>query len=125
MSQSKSYFVRLLLFSCLTSAIVVLWEHFASPRFQTNLGWAILLFFILATYLIYNVLTKISEQEPKKFIYRFMMISGLRLFGYLTIILIYALFKREAALGFTLLFLIMYLLFSAFEIATLSKFLKK
>lgn len=55
----------------------------------------------------------------------FMTITGLRLFGYLIIILIYAVLKREAALGFTLLFLLMYFLFSAFEVMTLLRLFKK
>lgn len=55
----------------------------------------------------------------------YMAVSGLRLFGYLIIILIYAVLKREAALGFTLLFLLMYFLFSAFEVMTLLRLFKK
>ncbi len=55
----------------------------------------------------------------------YMTLAGLRLFGYLIIILIYAVLKREAALGFTLLFLLMYFLFSAFEVISLLKLFKK
>lgn len=55
----------------------------------------------------------------------FMAVTGLRLLGYLLIILIYAVLKREAALGFTLLFLLMYFLFSAFEVMTLLRLFRK
>jgi hypothetical protein len=70
-------------------------------------------------------LLKAASESPKKFIMSFMTLSGVRLFGYLIVILIYALLKREAALGFTLLFLVMYFLFTAFEVIALLKFLKK
>ena len=124
-ASTKSYFVRLVLFSLVVSPLIILWKHYATARFQTNLGLPILLFFVVVTAVIHLALAKTGEQDPKKFIVRFMMITGIRLFGYLTVILIYALIKREAALGGTLLFLSMYMLFSAFETISLLKFLKK
>ena len=121
----KSFYLQLFLFSLFAFGIVRLWQQYTSLRFQTNLGWAIVLFFIIASACIHIVLVKSAEQSPKKFIMNFMAITGLRLFGYLVIILIYAVLKREAALGFTMLFLLMYFLFSAFEVLTLIKLFKK
>lgn len=122
---STSYYTRLLIFSLFTALVVLAWGHYAPERFQTNLKWVVFVFFIAITSIIHIVLTKTSDQNPKKFIMRYMAISGLRLFGFLIIITIYALIKRSEALGFTLLFLLMYLLFSAFEAISLLKYLKK
>ena len=113
------FFLQLGLFSLLTITWLLVWEHYASPRFQTHLLWGIWLFFIITTTTLHLFLTRIKN--PKKFILYFMTISGLKMFVYLLIILVYALIKREAALGFTLFFLSMYFLHSIFEVALLLK----
>jgi len=122
---SRTYFTRLFLFSLLTSAIVLCWGTYLPSRFQTNLSWVTLVFFISVTTFLHFFLTKSADQEPKKFVFRYMMISGLKLFGFLMIILVYALLKRQEALGFTLLFLTLYLFFSAFEALIFLNYFKK
>lgn len=121
----KPFFIQLVVFSIFTGLLVFVWNNFFSIRFQTNLSWAIWLFFIAATTLIHYILTKAATKNPKRFIFAFMLTTAVKLFGFLTLILIYAVIKRDAALGFTLLFLTMYLLYSAFEVITLMKFFKK
>lgn len=121
----KPFFIKLSLFSVISFTVVCLWEHYTKLRFYTNLGWFIVLFFMLVSAFTHVVLTKAAKDAPQKFITYFMTITGIRLFGYLSIILVYAVIKREAALGFTLLFLLMYFLYSAFEVATLLHRFKK
>jgi hypothetical protein len=125
MHSLKPFFIQLSIFSAFTAGIVFLWNNYSSERFQTNLSWAVWAFFIVVTTLIHYVLTSAAVKNPKKFIMAFMLTTGLKLFGFLILILTYALIKREAALGFTILFLTMYLFFSAFEVVTLLKFFKK
>ena len=122
---STSFFLRLVFFSFFAVVFLFLWQHFLHARFQTNLDWFILFFFIFVTTTVYVILTKATKGDPKKFITTYLMISGLKLFGYLTIILVYGLLNRQSALGFTLFFLLMYFFFTAFEAITLSKEFKK
>lgn len=124
-SPFRSFYIQLALFSVFAFSVVGIWQQYTSARFQTHLDWAIVLFFIVASAFIHILLVRSAEKSPQKFIMNFMTITGLRLFGYLIIILIYAVLKREAALGFTLLFLLMYFLFSAFEVMTLLRLFKK
>lgn len=125
MNAFKSYYFSLFLYSAFTGLIVFLWNNYSSERFQTDLSWGIWAFFIVTTVLIHTVLTNAATKNPKKFILAFMLTTAIKLFGFLILILIYALIKREAALGFTLLFLAMYLLYSGFEVVTLLKFFKR
>jgi uncharacterized membrane protein len=81
--------------------------------------------FIVTTTLIHLFLVKSTEKEPKKFVVNFMLVTAIKLFGYLILILAYALIKREAALGFTVFFLAMYLLYSGFEVFTLLRHFRK
>ncbi len=125
MAAFNSFFVKLFLFSIGTAGLLLLWQQYASPRFQTDIGWIVWLFFIFVTSLIHIILVKAAESSPRKFLTYFMALTGVKLFGYLIIILIYALLKREAALGFVMLFLVLYFLYSAFEVITLLKHFKK
>ncbi len=125
MQSKKSFFLQLSIFSLFTLAILFLWNQYASARFQSNLTWGIWAFFILTTALIHTFLVGTSEKEPKKFVVNFMLVTAVKLFGYLIIILVYALLKREAAMGFTVFFLTMYLLYSGFEVFALLKHFRK
>ncbi len=124
-SALKSFFIQLTIFSFFTLAIVLLWNQYASVRFQTETTWFIWVFFIVTTTLIHLFLVKSTEKEPKKFVVNFMLVTAIKLFGYLIIILAYALIKREAALGFTVFFLAMYMLYSGFEVFTLLRHFRK
>jgi hypothetical protein len=124
-STFKSFLPKLFLFSLIPLAITIAWQKGAAERFQTNLGFGILIFFILITALAHYILIKGAEQNAKNVVTYFMAISGFRLLLYLMIILIYAFIKREEALGFGLLFLTMYMLFSVFEIVSLQKTFNK
>lgn len=121
----KSFFIQLTLFSIFTLGILLLFQHFASIRFQTDLFWLIWLFFIATTALIHLVLVKAAKQDPKKFVLYFMGITGFKLFGYLIIIIAYGLLNRDNATGFIMCFLLSYFLYSGFEVVTLLKHLKK
>lgn len=121
----KSFFIQLALFSIFTMGVLYFWQQYASLRFQTDLGWLLWGFFIVVTALIHIVLVRSSEQSPRKFITNFMALSGAKLFVYLMVIVIYALLKGKAALGFVILFLVLYFLYSIFEVVTLLKHFKK
>lgn len=122
---SKSFYLKLAIFSVFTLGILFLWKGYASARFQSDLLLALWVFFIVTTAGIHYLLTSVSDKEPKRFVGYFMGITAMKLFGYLIIIVIYALLKKEAALGFTLWFLTLYLLYSGFEVVMLMKHFKK
>jgi hypothetical protein len=125
MHSLKSFSLKLLLFSLFTLALLCFWKQFASERFQSGLMVPLWMFFVVSTFLIHFILVKIAEKDPKRFVGYYMGITAIKLFGYLIIITIYALLKREAALGFTLWFLVLYFLYSGFEVVMLLKHFRK
>lgn len=125
MTSIKPFLVKLSFFSLFTFALLVAWKMFTTPRFQSDLQDVLWLFFVLSTGFIHYILTKVANKNPKLFVGYFMGITAMKLFGYLIIITIYALIKKEAALGFTLWFLVLYLLYSGFEVVMLMKHFKK
>ena len=124
-SFQKSFYFKLAAFSLFTLGLLFLWKANASERFQSDLMLALWVFFVLTTAFIHYLLVSVSEKEPKRFVGYYMGITGMKLFGYLIIIVIYALLKKEAALGFTLWFLTLYFLYSGFEVVILLKHFKK
>lgn len=120
----KPFFIQLAIFSLFSISILLLWQQYASPRFQTDLAWPIWAFFLLSTTCMHVILVR-QAAAPKKFIFYFMALTGIKLLSYLSIILIYALLKKEAALGFTLFFLAMYFLYTGLEVVALLKHFKK
>lgn len=125
MASIKSFLLKLGIFSFLTLFIPVLWQQYMPERFQTNTGWFVWVFFIAVTLLIHTVLLKAADESSKKFIVFFMGITGIKLFLYLIILLVYGMLKGKAALGFILLFLIFYFLYTAFEIVSLLRRFRK
>jgi hypothetical protein len=121
----KSFYIKLAIFSFFTFLILLLWRNYAADRFQSDFMYALWIFFVLITMIIHVFLVKVAEKDPKRFVGYYMGITAIKLFGYLTIITLYALLKREAALGFTLWFLVLYLLYSGFEVVMLLKHFKK
>jgi len=124
-SSLKSFYIKLSIFSIFTVGLLFLWNAYASLRFQSNLMGVLWVFFVLSTAYIHYILVKVSDKNPKNFVGYFMGITAIKLFGYLIIITAYALIKKEAALGFTLWFLVLYLLYSGFEVVMLMKHFKR
>lgn len=122
---SKSFYSKLAIFSLFTLALLFVWKGYASARFQSDLLLTLWVFFVLTTGFIHYLLTTVSAKDPKRFVGYFMGITAIKLFGYLIIIVIYALLMKEEALGFTLWFLTLYLLYSGFEVVMLMKHFKK
>jgi hypothetical protein len=121
----RPFLIKLSLFSLCTLLILFLWKQYASERFQSDLMLPLWLFFVITTFLIHYVLVKADQKNPKTFVGYFMGITAIKLFGYLIIISVYALIVGKTALGFTLWFLVLYLLYSGFEVVMLMKHLKK
>jgi len=89
----------------------VLPDNFISPVLP-----GLFVFFFSATGVVHYILLRISVKRPNSFINYFMLLTFGKLMFYLTIILIYALVKRDEAVSFILSFAVLYLLFTAFEV---------
>jgi len=89
----------------------VLPENFISPTLPI-----LFVFFFCATGIVHYILLRISFKRPNRFINYFMLLTFGKLLFYLTIILIYALVKRDDAVAFILSFAALYLFFTAFEV---------
>lgn len=84
----------------------------------------ILLLVMSVTLLMHRYLLMVTDGKPNAFINRFLMMTTVKLLGYLGVITVYALVNRDDAVPFTVTFLVYYIIYSVFEVVALLKHLK-
>ena len=82
-------------------------------------------FFFIITLSVHFILLKADEKSDPQFIRYFMMTIMLKLFLYLGFIIILIFLVKEHAKPLAILFMILYLVYSVFEIGSLLSHLKK
>ncbi len=65
------------------------------------------------------------QLNPRRFNTTFLSVMSIKLFIYLVFILVCLLIDRTSAVNFVITFLVLYLLFTIFEVVEISNFLKK
>jgi hypothetical protein len=74
-------------------------------------------FFFSITLIVHLVLLRVSEKKSASFINFFMLLTFGKLLFFLTIILVYALLNRTDAVPFIISFFVLYVFYTAFEVA--------
>lgn len=116
---------RFLIFSLFCAVLLWLYNTNSAPEFHDSVSWYILGFFSAATLLVHYLLLKAANgPNPKDFVYRFMGLTGIKLFAYLVFLIVMFFLKRDHARMIALYFLCTYLVFTTFEILSLYKRLK-
>lgn len=119
---NQKYLSGLLLTGALTAAGIFCWNYFM-PQYANQHAWFILAYYLLFTAAIHLWLTR--NTEPKKFVMRFMGVTGIKLFLNLIVIVIYGLTHKSSAVSFALMFVFIYFIFTFFESAQLIKNIKQ
>jgi hypothetical protein len=121
----KPFLVKLSVFILFCATGLFCWNHFTEPSWHDSVSWYILAFFSLSTILLHQYLLRSASGEAKNFVYKFMGITGIKLFTYLCFLIILFLINRDHARVLALYFLVIYLLFTVFEVSSLYQKLKK
>lgn len=83
------------------------------------------LFFYLVTNLVHAYLLKIAVKSGSRFTSHYMAASFLKMFFYLIVAIVYALLNKENAKIFLVNFLILYIIYTTFEVLQFSKFIRQ
>jgi hypothetical protein len=121
----KSFQSKLLIFTALCAVLLFFWNYFTPENLHHSLSWVILAFFSISTFVVHLYLSKSAEGDPKAFVGKFMGVTGLKLFLYLIVLIILLLTDRDHVRAIALYFLVMYFLFTVFEVSSLYKLLRK
>ncbi|MCX6189633.1 MAG: hypothetical protein NTW54_08545 [Bacteroidetes bacterium] len=113
------FLLKIVLFS-LFLAFALYGINYILPQFEiVPFYFVSIVFFMLLTILVYSMLLKGLKQESKKFVYAFYFTTLIRLFGSLLMLLISMLIMGKNNLNQAVVFIILYFLFTGFEIVNL------
>ena len=135
------YLQILLIFSIIITVIYIVLRQFVPDIVSPNLPFLIVIFVLVTAFVHYVVVrTDVERMEHKpnpdlskdeqmkaiaaierKFITRYMLVTTVKLLSFLLFLASYAYFNRKDAVCFSLNFMVIYLLYSAFEILYIKK----
>jgi cobalamin biosynthesis protein CobD/CbiB len=121
----KVFSIKLLLFSILCAGLLYAWNLYTPEGLHDAVSWPILLFFALSTLIVHYYMLRSADGEPKKFVGKFMAVTALKLLAFVAFLIAVLLLNRDHARIAAVYFLVMYLLFSVFEVASLYSKLRK
>ena len=102
----------------------VVYSTFLKPYYLPILPIAVL-FFYLVTNLVHAYLLKIAGKSGSRFTSQNMAVSFLKMFFYLTVGIVYAFLNKESAKLFLGNFLVLYAVYTTFEVLQFSKFVRQ
>jgi hypothetical protein len=119
------FLIQLSVLSFIVGIGIWSWNNYGPTDKHLNDLWFILGFFFFVTTIIHTILIRSSAKNSGAFIRAFMGTTMLKLFLYLFIIVGYRFLKPAGGVVFLMGFLVHYLVFTAFEVASILKYFKK
>jgi hypothetical protein len=113
----KSFFIFCM---CLAVPVFCISFFVQHPLFSHTLPLQFIFFIIITGVLHYFFIVNL-EKKPQQFVTTFLGLTGLKLFIYLIVIVVYFITNKKDATPFLLSFLFFYLIFTAFEVFSLLK----
>jgi len=121
----KKFLNKIIVFTIIVAAIQFAVSR-QLPAIYVSNSWPVIVFFFAAfTTIMHHYLLKSTLDNPKRFIFSFMMFTTIKILLYLAVILIYVLLNRLDAVAFIFAFFTNYFLFTIFEISSVLKYLKQ
>jgi hypothetical protein len=103
---------------------IILYTTILKSYFLIVLPFAVLLFY-LVTNLVHIYLLKIAGKSGSGFVSKYMAVSFLKMFFYLAVAIVYVVFNRENAKPFFVNFLLLYVVYSSFEVVEFLKVVRQ
>ncbi len=119
-------FVKNLLIYTLTITLIYsISSHFLSSEYVNNSTFFLIFFFFGTTIIVYYFLIKAIHKDFNKFYRYFTITVLLKLMIYLLIIVIYILLDMPDKISFVVNFMLLYILFTLYEVISLTRYNKK
>lgn len=121
----KQFLIKSSFLTILVSLIgTILYSTILKPFFISILPFAVL-FFYLITNLVHAYLLKIASKSSSRFTSKYMAVSFIKMFFYLTIAIVCVIFDRGNAKIFIANFLLLYAVYTSFEVSEFLKVVKE
>jgi hypothetical protein len=113
--------IRFLVFSAVIASGIFAWNMWAPPQYHSAFLWYIFIGFVIASAFINFILAKAGAKGPQHFVRTFMAVTAIKMFAVIAIALVYSILNRATAFPFILSFLVLYLVFTVYEVGILMK----
>jgi L-asparagine transporter-like permease len=117
----KKFSFRIIVFSAIIAGLSVLFQWLCPQYATPALPFIILFFFAITLFTIYIVLRDDQGKTSQRFVSNYLLSRVVKLFSCLLFLTLYMILNRPDALRFAIAFIIIYFLYSAFEVFVLKK----
>jgi hypothetical protein len=111
--------IRLFIFTLLIALLGFLAFYLLPASYYSPAFPFLLVFFAAVTLIVHKIILKALDKRPAKFINYFMLTTFIKLFFFLAVMVIYALLNREDAIRFIIIYFILYLFFTVFDVVSI------
>lgn len=120
----RKYLRNLIIFTAIIGVALFTVFTFALSQYFLLIYWVLLLFFPSVAFAIQYYLTHSGKIKNSQFYFVFMLSNTIKFFVYLTFIIVYVLIDKSNAIPFVSVFVILYVLYTIFEVKSLSNYYK-
>jgi len=117
----KKFSFRILVFSVLMAGATLLFQLICPQYATPALPFIVLFFFVITLFSLYIVLREDRGKAAKQFVSNYMLSRIIKLLSCLFFLLIYVLLNKNDAFRFAIAFLVIYFLYSIYEVIVLKK----
>ncbi len=117
----KKFSFRILVFSVVVAGLTVLFQWLCPNYASPALPFIVLFFCIITLFTIYIVLRDEKGKAKSRFVSNYMLSRIIKIFSCLIFLVTYILLNKPDAIRFAIAFLIIYFLYSIFEVVVLKK----
>ncbi len=117
----KKFSLRILIFSIVIAGLAALFQWLVPAYASPALPFIVLFFFVITLFTIFIVLRDDQGKDGQRFVSGYLLSRIVKLFSCLLFLFLYILINRQDAWKFGISFIILYFLFSIFEVILLRK----
>ena len=117
----KKFSFRILVFSAVVAGLTVLFQWLCPNYASPALPFIVLFFCIITLFTIYIVLRDERGKAQDRFVSNYYLSRIIKIFSSLIFLVAYMLLNKPDALRFAVAFLVVYFLYSVFEVVVLKK----
>ncbi len=117
----KKFSFRIIVFSAIIAALTVIFQWLCPAYASPALPFIVLFFFVITLTTIYIVLRNTTGTDGRKFVSSYMLSRIIKIFSCLIFLVLYLLLNKNDSLRFAISFLVIYFLYSIFEVVVLKK----
>lgn len=120
-TQFQQFVLKTVIIVLVVSALTAILRESILENWITSNWYYIIIFFGLFNIVLYKLFDNSRKKDMSKFTNFFMITTFLKLLLYLLIILLYIILNKQDAVPFTLTFFAYYLIFTTFEVISISQ----